>query len=766
MHPTKTKSIKFWKGSVNLFNIDTIVNKPSALDFSKMFTQTYIDSAELSIGFRELACSRVQFPYIFHDIEANDLIAGHRKYGPVGFCPEAYSVGYFHNVESINEEMNKLSPQSVEYKDWELILEFWNSESTESKIRNAFPKDVQEILPSDEYLNDEYAAFPLYRMAGSSLDNKKLVEIGIVGLREEIKNKKNSSSDKNANEIYSVMLSSLDLFRDFSLLYSSMILEKSYIEQNKQRSVELLKISNSLIHISEKKPETLQQASQLIWLYNMVSGVLNFGRIDTYLADIYIKEISLGSITEKGALNIMVSLWGMFPKNINQFNGRIIIGGADRYNIEDADKFALLAINTTRIVKDINPQLSLRCYSNMNTEVYNLAIKAIGEGCTYPMLYNDDINIDSISKSFDISTNEAKGYVPYGCGELVIEHRSFGTPNAIMNILKCVELAMNNGVSMLTGNTIGAATGDFNDFNTFNDFFDAYKAQVDYLVPACAIAQDVEFNVTGKTAVFPYLSMLFDGCIERGKGIFSGGIEYLGATLETYGNTNATDSLVAIKKIVFEDQLISKRDLLKALKNNFIGFNKEHNLLIDAPKYGNDDNYSDEIAIKVHEHLCSSIKKQKEVTNLDSHLVVIINNEMNTWYGKGCIASADGRKKQLPLAPGNAASGGMDRNGPTALLNSVAKLDPSIHAGSVQNIKFSTDMFTKHLEKFNAMLKTYFQRGGTQLMVTVVNQKDLLDAIINPKNYPNLLVRVGGFSARFIELSKEVQQEIISRTSH
>ncbi|MEE9431616.1 MAG: pyruvate formate lyase family protein [Melioribacteraceae bacterium] len=744
------------------------INKSSSLEFATLFTQTYIDAANLPIGLREIACSKVQLPYIFQDILDDDLIAGHRKYGLVGFSPEAdNSVGYFCNKNLIFDEMKKLSPQSVEYSEWKSILKFWDAESTNTKIRNAFPEEVQNKLPSDKFLDDEYAAFPLYRMAGINLNNKKLVELGISGLRDEVKSHKQKVNvDIKSTELYNGMIASLDLFSDFTLLYASVITDKIFQTKDKERVEELQQMADALFFISEKKPETLLQATQLVWLYNMVAGTINFGRMDIYFSEIYVKEIDSDNLTEEEALKIMQSLWRMFPKNINQFNGRVIIGGADRPNIKNADRFALLAIEATRTVKDINPQLSLRCYEGMNQKVYDLAINAVGEGCTFPMLYNDEVNILAVEKSFVVPFVDAQSYVPYGCGEFVLEYKSFGTPNAILNVLKCVELALNNGVSMLTGNKIGAKTGEFENFNSYGDFYNAYKKQVEYIVPACAIAQDVEFKIAGEVADFPYLSMLYDGCLEKGKGIFSGGIEYLGATVETYGNTNAADSLASIKKNIFEDKQISKSDLLKMLQVNFNGYEKERSLLIDAPKYGNDNFYVDEIATDVHNHLCNCIRDQKDTTNLHSHLVVIINNEMNTWYGKACIASADGRLSQLPLAPGNAASGGMDKNGATALLNSVAKLDPNIHAGTVQNIKFTPDMFSKHLTKFNAMLKTYFQRGGTQLMITVVNQKDLLEALVRPKDFPNLLVRVGGFSARFIELSPEVQQEIISRTAH
>ena len=760
-------SDRFWEQGIDLFNKNTLVNKPSALDYAKQFTQTYIDTAGKDIGIRELACSRVQFPYIFQDISDGDLFAGHRRYGPVGFSPEADDVGYFCNTNMIKSEMRKLSPLSKEYADWEKILAFWHKETTKAKIRASFPDKVKNTMPSDDYLVDEYASFPLYRLAGSNLNNKKLIELGISGLRQEVeKFKEKALSQKKDTLLYNNIIAALDLLSELILLYASLVNDKLRDEKDTARKQELQLMKNSLIFISNKKPETFHQAIQLIWLYNMAAGIINFGRMDTYLAGIYVKETKNGQLSEDEALKITKALWRMFPANINQFNGRIIIGGADRENIKECDKFALLAIQATRELRNINPQLSLRCYDGMNKDVYDAAIKAIGEGCTFPILYNDDINIPAVSKALGCKIHEAKNYVPYGCGEYVLEHRSFGSPNAIMNILKCVELALNNGISMLSGKRLGPATGHFEDFNTFEEFFDAYKKQVEYIAPVCALAQDTEYRIAGETAMFPYLSLLYNDCLEKGKGIFRGGIQHLGATVETYGNTNAADSLTAVKKVVFEDKTISKKKLIEVLKNNFKGHYKEYNLLVNAPKYGNDNNYADNMASEVHEHLCKIMIAQKNITNLDSHLVVIINNEMNTWYGKTCIASPDGRRAFTPLAPGNTASGGMDKNGPTALLNSVAKLNPGIHAGAVHNIRFSPETFTRHVEKFKALTGAFFKQGGTQLMVTVTGKKELLDAIDHPEKHQNLLVRVGGFSARFIDLTPEVQQEIISRTDY
>ena len=192
---------------------------------------------------------------------------------------------------------------------------------------------------------------------------------------------------------------------------------------------------------------------------------------------------------------------------------------------------------------EIEPQLSLRFYEGMNPALMEKALEVIGEGRTYPILYNDDVNIPAVEHAFELPQEEAEQYVPFGCGEYIINHRSFGTPSGVINLLKCLEVTMRNGVDPTTGERVGLELGDLSSFATFDELFEAYKRQVEYLVDFMAMQEQMEYEVVGETMANLYLSMLYDDCIERGKGIFSGGIRYLGGTLETYGNTNTADSL-------------------------------------------------------------------------------------------------------------------------------------------------------------------------------------------------------------------------------
>lgn len=202
------------------------------------------------------------------------------------------------------------------------------------------------------------------------------------------------------------------------------------------------------------------------------------------------------------------------------------------------------------------------------------------------------------------------------------------------------------------------------------------------------------------------------------------------------------------------------------LEKNFQGYETERKLLLDAPKYGNDLEEADAMAVRVHEHICRFTQAQARRVGLDTYLVVVINNSANTTLGHFTMASADGRLAGDALANANNPAGGTDTHGLTAMLNSLVRLKTDIHAGSVQNIKFSKEMFQKHYPQTRAALDVYFENGGSQIMINVLGRKDLEEALKHPEQYQNLIVRVGGFCARFVELSADVQKEVMSRTMY
>jgi pyruvate-formate lyase len=272
------------------------------------------------------------------------------------------------------------------------------------------------------------------------------------------------------------------------------------------------------------------------------------------------------------------------------------------------------------------------------------------------------------------------------------------------------------------------------------------------------------YRITGDDCSFNLLSPLYDDCLKRGKALLDGGVRGLDATVEVYGLVNTADSLLAIKKLVYEDKVLTPEQMLAILDADFAGYEKERKMMLDVPKFGNDLDEPDEMMERVHEQACFAAMAQSGKYGLGRYLIVNINNNVNTLWGRWTPASPDGRKSGKPMSNGNNPSSGMDVNGLTAFLNSLLRARTDIHAGVVQNMKFSKEMFNEKRAELEHMLGTYFKSGGTQAMLTVVGREELENARKHPEQYGNLLVRVGGFSARYVELDEDVQIEILDRT--
>jgi len=391
-------------------------------------------------------------------------------------------------------------------------------------------------------------------------------------------------------------------------------------------------------------------------------------------------------------------------------------------------------------------------------------MQSIGEGRTFPLLYNDDILVPDVMKAFDVERTLAETYMPLGCGEFVFDHYSFGTPNGAINTLKILEIAVNGGFDPVSASYVSIKTKTLAECGSYDDFLSVYKQHLLYFIEAQAKYEKYIYDAVGKHHTFLMVTLLYDGCLSKGKGIFDGGCQYLGGTVELYGNVNCANSLAAVKKLVFEESQISGKDMISALNNNFLNYERERKMMLDSPKFGNDINYVDEILFDIHNYICLSIKEQAKNVGLDSYLAVNINNSMNTLLGRWVGATPDGRKAGMPMANANNPSSGSDKNGVLAMFNSLLKIPHNNHAGMVQNMRFTRDTWTS--QKAQKLVKDYFDCGGAQAMISVVGKDDLFNAIKNPDDYKDLIIRIGGLSARFVNLSKDVQMEIYDRTTY
>ncbi len=721
----------------------------ASLAYARRFTARFQEVEHLPASAREAEMLRIQFPAIFQDLQPGDWFVGRIRYPCVGFGPEACGLGYYFDFGGVNQWLASGKAGLGETAEWQELMSFWATRVTQARTRAAYPESLTARLPIDDWCGESGVGFPLYRLAGTVLDYGKLLLLGLDGISAEIETMRSGSSFRESCQ------SAIGTFRSTLDHYATQC-----------RSAGQLEMEGILLAIRHEPPRTFRQAIQLFWLWALQSGSWNYGRLDVVLGPYLARDIDTGTITEASAQEMVCSLWTLIHGYSNQYNNRVFIGGKGRPDEAAADRFALMAIEATRRGRLNQPQLSLRFYAGQNPGLWDRALDAIGEGCTFPMLYNDDVNIPAVEKAFGVCPEMAAQYTPFGCGEYTLSHFGVGTPSGVVNLLKGLEVALHGGKDPFTGRTVVEGIPEVSDLECFEDLWQAYTRVVDPHVEALALQQKIEYEVAGREASFLYLSMLTSDCLEKGRPLLEGGVRYLGGTLETYGNTNTADSLHVIDELVYRRREVSLPALVAALDANFDGHDDLRSKCLAVRKYGNDEATADAMAQRVHRHICLKALSRAKLAGLDSYLVVIINNWANTVLGKNSGASADGRLSGQPMANANNPAPGADISGATAFLNSLVKLDSSIHAGTVQNMKFTKDWFGSLRPKFDALLRAYFDAGGTQAMITVVSRDDLEAAMDEPEKWGHLMVRVGGFSIRFVELPREAQLEVLGRTLH
>ncbi|MCF8360600.1 MAG: hypothetical protein K9H26_17735 [Prolixibacteraceae bacterium] len=741
-------------------------NDPNAtIEQLELFTGIYREYSSAPVCIREVECLKVQYPLYFCDIQPDDLFAGRDKYPAIGFGAQAYDYFGYYMEERLLTDLQK-HPEicSENLQAIEELKVFWRQESDAVKTRLAYPEKMQKVLFSDAWFSEPVIGAPLYRMSGTQCDFDKLVRLGIPGLRNEVQSAKAKVAfESDAWWMYEAMEQALNLFAEVANYYAGMAAKQS-LNADLPRKTELQCMETVLRNIAVSKPQSFREAIQLVFLYADISGTFNYGRMDEYLSDLYFNDLNSGILNEEEAIRLLSNLWYLMDAKGHIWDCRVIIGGRGRRNEEQADLLALTILETTRRVKGIVPQLTFRFYKGQNSVLYQKALDVIATGNPYPMLYNDEVNIPSVAHAFKISLKEAENYIPFGCGEYVIYHKGVGTPSGVINLLQALLVTLHRGINPVTTMPQGLAVSELGNFDTFRSLFSAYKKQVELYVEQLAYQEKLEYDMAAKSANYLYLSMLFDDCIVRGKPIFGGGVRYLGGTIESYGNTNTADSLTAIKKLVYEEKVFSLEKLIEMLDANFEGYEKERQLLLRAPKYGNDIDFADEIKVEIDRHVSEAARNMAEKARLHSYLAVMINNSANATMGLHTAASPDGRKAFTYMANGNSSTGGADKNGLTAYMNSIVKPHTELHAGSVQNLKLSKELFATYRVQTEILLQTYFEKGGAQCMINCLGRCDLENAMKEPEKYSNLIVRVGGFSARFVELEREVQLEILNRT--
>ena len=733
--------------------------KPVAEQLALMeaYTETHRQYTGSAKELREAACLRVLYPTLLREIEEADLFIGRMDFLPIGFgCVTSVGgVGHycvFAKLRQFRQELPEADRPRVD-----ALYDYWLAHDT----KTLYCRDVLTDTTVGAFIDCAYPLIATARLSGMMLDYHKLMDLGIGGLRRVIETQIAAAPD---NSFYTGALACLDLFVDCADYLRAMAVRHQHSVTPARRQ-ELQTIIDSLTVIREDKPRTFHQALQLFWLYALLAGVINYGRMDDVLGPFLARDLQTGLITQEQAYQYVKSLWTMIENRRTTVNGRVIVGGRGRRNPAEADVFLRIAMQVARDCRYVEPQFTFRFDKNTPDDMMDMALDCLGAGATYPTFYNDDVNIPAVQFGMRVDEKAAEQYVPFGCTEYVIQGQSTGTPNVCMNLLKILSLVLNEGIDPMDGlnKAGGMVIPPVTAFDSFESLFACYKKLLDYYIDLSATLQMHSYQVMNEQVSFLFTSMLMDDCIARGKAVLDGGVRYLGGTNETYGNINTSDALYAIKTLVYDTKKYTITQMADAIHANFQGFAALRRDCLRCDKYGNDLDAVDAMAVAVYDHVAQGVRHSGIRAGMQYYLIVISNNQVNTEWGRQTAASADGRLAGMYMNPANNPQGGADKNGPTAMLNSLVKFNPQYHAGSVQNIKFTPRMFNQNRAAVKALFQTYFEKGGCHLMVTVVDKGILEDAVKRPELYPNLLVRVSGFSAVFVNLAPDIQQEVMSR---
>ena len=771
----KTRTKDFYSGYATIYNNEPRLNFEELLKHMEDFTEVYQKCKNDHPAIREAKCLDAQFPQIMLGIMPNDLFCGRADIFPLGMNAQYINSewGFAMNFDWFDEKIADESITKEERGRLKALREFWeDNTSTKKFLSEMNPTDKVYMVTGGvtdgnvlDLANYPHAAAALQRVAGIFLDYHKLLDYGLRGLYHltEEKQKEHPENDPNFYEGMRMALKTIMKTLEWYAGQAAGLYRTETDEQRKEDLKEMERICRKLI---TEKPGSFREAIQLVIIYSLIDGTREWGRMDDYLALYYTEDIKKGILDEEEAIRLLTSFWQLMIVKEQVTDDRVIIGGLGRKHPKEADELAMVIMEVSRRVRDIVPQLTLRMYKGMNPKLYEKAMDCIGEGTTYPMLYQDENVIPGVMKVFGISYEEALGWMPLGCGEFTIDHRIIVSPNSVLNMANVLWGTINGGYDSTGKYRLTPNDTKLTDYETFDQLWDTFCKNVAYLTDVSARNHSRGYEIIAEDMSLNLHNILYDGCMDAGKGVISGGTVKCGGSDEIYGIVTCSDSLYAVKKCVYEDKTMTAEQLLDVLKMDFACHEEERAVLLGTDKFGNDLEEVDNMMKAVHEMVCfTMLGISGKYYGLDCFGMVNINNRDNTTYGRNTGATPDGRRAGDPLSNANNPTAGMDKNGVTAFVNSLLKARGDIHFGTVQNMKFSKETFnTMRRTVIFPLLDSYFGRGGTQAMINVVGKEDLENARKEPEKYSNLIVRVGGFSARYVELADDVQLDILNRT--
>jgi formate C-acetyltransferase len=684
----------------------------------------------------------------------------------------------------------------IEILDGELIAGFnFNTalsrslNESETKQRN---KETEEWFEKAKRLNN-LGVGTASSAPGHVIPNyAKVLRIGMKGLVHEFEEILASDISDDHRAFVDALILSCKTARDFNLRYAKLAEDLAGKTDDAKRRRELEEIARICRKVPWEPADTFWEALQSLWTTHMLvmacesypGAGLSHGRWDQYLYPFYKESLENNELTRNEAKELLQCYW-MKHNYVYDYQGRlginqginssfgqlITLSGMGRNGEDLTNDLTWLALEVIEEMNLLEPKPNVRLHSNTPQDFLIRVSEILANAQGSPFLMNFDENSIEGLVWEGIPREDAWDYGIVGCLENTMQGNDrSGTVDVNLNLAKAVEYALNDGKDAATGEQVGASTGDPRSFATYDEFVSAVEAQLDALVELLVEAGNEADTLRAKYQPTPYLSALMDDCAENGKDVNQGGTVWNFNTIEGMGIATLADSVTAVKKLVYDEERLSMSELLKALKANYEGHEEIRQLLrTKPPKFGNDDDFADEVARELSMYWAEKAFKHQNPFTGRRYRAGYLSWNYFVPLAPLTAATPDGRKRGEFLSNGVGAVQGMDANGPTASIRSVGKLGlETIPNGASHTISLSPSMVktSEHIEKLAALLRAYNQVGGTALQINIIDSETLRDAQKHPDQYSNLLVRVTGYNAYFTQIGRELQEEIISRTEH
>ena len=617
--------------------------------------------------------------------------------------------------------------------------------------------------------------------------HENVLKNGIGGLIQKAENKiKEFALDHEKTSFLNSVIIVLNGAKSYIERFSDLAKDMAKNQLNSKRRHELLEIVAICDNISINPPRNFKEALQLIFFTHVIAGLedgglaISIGRLDQVLYPFYIKDKQEGKINDEEVQFLiqsfylkLTSLWNyVLHKGIVAAEGppitqNLTIGGIDKNGNDTSNELSFLLLESYNHLKTVQPAFSVRIHEQTPDDLIMKVGEAIKSG-TSIALFNDLVIIPGLNK-LGYSLGDAREYAPIGCVEPVHPYKSYGCTNATqLNAMKILELTLNNGTDMFTKKKYGIKNSK--KITSYKDLWEEFTNQLRFFINNLVDTMKSLERAKAELSPQPFLSATTDNCLEKGCDITNGGAIYDFTTTQLIGLATVADSLAVIKKIIFEEQLLSYEELVQMLIKNYRGTYREKKgeewrqiFISKVPKFGNDDDYADTFAHDVAKLFCDELLKYKNYRG-GNYNPGIYSTSFHLALGYFTSASADGRKSRDPLSNGVGPTIGNEKNGPTAILNSIMKLENELMTnGNSATLDFHPNVLK--LDLFLPLIRSFFkENGGFHVQFNVVGKETLCNAQKNPKKHPGLVVRIAGYPVLFNELSKNAQDSIIART--